>query len=287
MKVSILIPTLATPKSLPYLRACIDSIRRNSTEQHDILVMVNGENFPTLSKIGASVFYIREQGQCKAVNALVKEVKTEYMVVTDDDSMFPPGWEKMLENLAEHPVVCMNSMESGRIGAAPPFVVNDCGQDLNNFNKEKFEADAVKLGEAELDQANWSELRKKYAVEGSLFLEHGFSFPFALKKETWLKVEGYDEKYDPWSSNCDSDLHYKFRLAGMKPVRDRRVLNYHFSQISGTFEPAQNAFWQRNRSFFEQKWGFRRADSPEIWYSFDIPYGSLTYRPSWANLPTV
>jgi len=267
MKISVLIPTLANEKSMPYLRKCIEMIRKNSIEHHDILVMVNGENFPTMKDLPARVFFRREQGQCGAVNALAKEVKTEYMMVTDDDSMFPPGWERMFEHVEKHPVVCMNSMESGKIGAAPPFVVNDCGQTIDTFNQAKFEEDTLTLGEEKL--------------------EPGFSFPFLLKKELWDKIGGYDEKYDPWSSNCDSDLFYKFNLAGVTPMRDRRILNYHFSQISGTFDEAQHSYWMRNRSYFETKWGFRRADSPDIWYSVKIDYDNLKYRPDWAVYPDV
>ena len=269
MKITVIIPTLANEKSLPYLTKCVETIRKNSEEHHDILIMVNGENFPTLSKLPARTFFTRTQGQCNAVNELAKMVETEWMMVSDDDSMFPPQWERLFENIDKSDVLCMNSMESGKIGAAPPFVVNNCGLTAADFDQEKFEKDSLDLGMSDI---------KVKAGEG---LEPGFSFPFLVKKSLWDKVGGYDLAYDPWGSNCDSDLHYKFKLAGVQPLRDRRILNYHFSQISGTFEPAQNNYWQRNRSYFERKWGFRRADSPEIWNLITIPYEQLTYKPTW------
>lgn len=265
MKVTICIPTLANRKSMPYLINCVKTIRENSKEAHDIKVMVNGEHFPTFVDFPAQIFYRRQQGQCGAVNALAKEVQTEWMMVTDDDSMFPPNWERIFEHTDNHEVLCMNSMESGKIGAAPPFVVNDCGKTIETFDEAKFDVDSALLGEDKL--------------------EKGFSFPFLMKTSLWGKIGGYDEEYDPWGSNCDSDLFYKLKLAGITPMRDRRILNYHFSQISGTFDDEQKSYWMRNRSYFESKWGFRRADSPAIWYDVSIPYKELKYRPEWAVIP--
>lgn len=273
-KISVVIPTLANAKSMPYLQKCVEMIRKNSEEDHDIIVMVNGENFPNMRKFPARVLFRREQGQCGAVNAAAREVQTEWMVVTDDDSMFPPQWERIFEHTDKSDVICMNSMESGKIGSAPPYVVNNCGQTVEDFNQEKFEKEAVDLGMTDLK------------VVGGQNPEKGFSYPFLIRKSLWDKVGGYDEAYDPWGSNSDSDLFYKFTLAGVTPLRDRRILNYHFSQISGTFEDAQHSYWMRNRSYFEKKWGFRRADSPEIWNSVTIPYEQLTYKPDWAKIPT-
>jgi len=283
MKVSILIPTLATPKSLPYLKKCVEMIHKNSKEDHNILTMVNGENFITLDFV--KTFYRRPQGQCGAVNALAKEVDDEWILVTNDDSMFPPHWERIFDNADKSDVICFNSMESGKIGAAPPFVVNDCGQDLENFKEEKFEGAAAGQGrEAILESEKEG---------GKPWLEKGFNLPFIVKKELWDKIGGYDEKYDPWGSNSDSDLHYKFKLAGVQPLRDRRILNYHFSQISGTFDFMNEArekwtndtklkeeAWNNNTRYFQEKWGFVRARSPEIWFDINLPK-EHKYHPEW------
>jgi len=271
-KLTILIPTLASKASLPYLEKCIQSIRDSQTVDHDILVMVNGGNMIKLN-VPARIYYTDVQGQCNAVNQLAKMVETEWMMVTDDDSMFPPNWERLFENEKESDVLCMNSMESGKVGSAPPFVVNNCGYDIASFDYEKFKTDAVRIGSDEGTKSG--------------HLESGFSFPFAIKKTLWDTVEGYDVAYDPWGSNCDSDLHYKIRLAGVDPKRDRRILNYHFSQISGTFEfsdtPEGNEHhrrWMMNKRYFTEKWGFERIGSPEIWSTFTIPT-ERKFHPKW------
>jgi len=280
MKVSILIPTLANEKSLPYLEKCIKTIRETQSVAHDIKVMING-GVMKQPKLPAAFYFTKGQGQCQAVNKASKEANTEWLLVTNDDQVFPPNWERMFEDeiLAKSDVICMNSMESGKIGAAPPFVVNDCGRDLESFNHEKFNKDAVDLGSGEGSRPD--------------HLEKGFNLPFLVKKELWDKIGGYDESYDPWGSNSDSDLYYKFKLAGVQPYRDRRILNYHFSQISGTFDFMNQArelwdaetklkeeYWNKNTRYFQEKWGFVRARSPEIWFEINIPKENK-YHPEW------
>jgi hypothetical protein len=274
-KITILIPTLANKKSLPYLKKCIQSIRDGQSIAHDIKVMINGGVMSDPKELPAAFYITLGQGQCQAVNKLAKMVETEWMLVTDDDSIFPPNWERLFEDetASKSDVICMNSMESGKVGSAPPFVVNDCGQDIEHFDYEKFKIDAVNIGSEEGGKPG--------------HLEKGFSYPFAIKTELWHKIEGYDENYDPWGSNCDSDLHYKIRIAGVQPLRDRRILNYHFSQISGTFDFSDtpegnehNRRWNMNKRYFTEKWGFERANSPEIWYYFDIP-NQRKYHPAW------
>lgn len=262
-KISVLIPTLASKESRPYLERCVKSIREHQTIEHDILIMVNGGNAVRLD-LPARVYYTNVQGQCNAVNQLAKMVETEWFIVSDDDSIFPPNWERLLENTDKTDVLCMNSMESGKVGSAPPFVVNDCGQDIERFDYEKFKISAIRVGSDEGTKPD--------------HFEDGFSYPFLIKKSLWDKIGGYDTAYDPWGSNCDSDLHYKIRLAGVEPKRDRRILNYHFSQISGTFDFSDTPEgkihyerWNQNKRYFTEKWGFERIGSPEIWYKFDIP----------------
>jgi glycosyltransferase involved in cell wall biosynthesis len=282
MEISILIPTMASERSLPYLSKCVEMIRKNSKFHHRIMVMVNGhDNFNPLTdllKYGIEVFHIDTPGQCTAVNALAKEVRTGWMMVTDDDSMFMPNWERLFKNVENFDVLCMNSLESGKVGSAPPFQVHNCGMDTTDFDEEKFNGFC--------DQ-NERHIQAMSIGEGAVpILEKGFSYPFLIKTSLWTKIGGYDESYDPWGSNCDSDLFYKLTLAGITPMRDRSVLNYHFSQISGTFAPEQHSYWLRNRSYFERKWGFRRADSPDIWYHVEIPYATLAYKPDWMVQPT-
>jgi hypothetical protein len=89
--------------------------------------------------------------------------------------------------------------------------------------------------------------------------------------------------YDPWSSNSDSDLEYKCILAGIQPKVLRGVFVYHFGMKSGTFDPDQQVYWQKNWDYFNEKWGFSRVDTPFIQKAdVQIDTQKLKHKPKWS-----
>lgn len=265
MKVSIIIPTLRD--NLDYLKTTIKSIKKYAKEEHEIIVVTNNGPAFHVPIEGIKVYHVERQGQGSAVNTGVRAATNEYIYISDDDVIFPPNWEELTEKAKEVEFLSGNFMENeSKGGAAAPFVRNDCGNTPEDFDWEKFEKDSIEMREEKL--------------------ENGFGFPLLLKKELWEKVEGYDEDYDPWGTNIDSDLEYKIMLAGIMPKRWRGVITYHFSQVSGAFiKPEALPYWDRNTKHFERKWGIVRAGAPEIWFcDFKINGTNLIYKPEWAKL---
>lgn len=259
MKVSIIIPTMQA--NLPYLKACVESIKKYSTEDHEIIVISNPDPYYEIPIEGIKRFHNVEQGQCRAVNLGVKEASNEYILISDDDVVFPRNWEDMIEKAKEVEFFSGNFVESGsKGGVAMPFITKDFGNTPDDFN--------------------WEEWEKN---EGEDVWENGFGFPLICKKSFWEKIGGYDKNYDPWGSNCDSDLEYKVMIAGVMPKRWRGAPTYHFGQVSGIFQHSD--YWQKNTRYFEQKWGIARAKTPEIWYcDFTINKKQLRFKPDWAKL---
>ena len=265
MRLSIIIPTLR--ENFEYLKTTIDSIKKYAKEDHEIIVATNNGPAWEVPIEGIKVVHNEAQGQCGAVNKAVKEATCEYIYISDDDVVFPPNFEELTEKAKEVDFLSGNFMENGsKGGAAAPFILNDCGKTPQEFNWEEWEKKSIEMAEP--------------------VLQNGFGFPLICKKSLWEEIEGYDENLDPWGSGCDSDLEYKLMLKGIMPKRWRGVLTYHFSQVSGSFiKPEALPFWDRNRRYFEQKFGIVRAGAPDIWFcNFKIPFQNLRYRPSWAKL---
>lgn len=261
-KVTVIIPTLE--KNKEYLKLCVESLR--ATVDWDIIVVSNGSDvmYSVDDIFGITKrFHTSTQGQCHAVNIGVQEVnpETEYLLISNDDMYYPPSWNKRLH--FKYPVFSPNLVEpTTNHGSAPPFLKVDGGFTLDEFDEIK-----VDLFVAE--------------NTASQEPETGFNFPLFIRKDVWNTVEGYDENYDPWGSNSDSDLQSKIELAGITPMRLRDVLVYHFSNKSGTFEPENNEFWQYNFQVYKEKWGFDRADGRAPWYGGMIDYEKLQYHPEW------
>jgi glycosyltransferase involved in cell wall biosynthesis len=265
MKVSIIVPVLVNsletkPDNWLWLKKCLHSIKKNSKENHEIIVVTNNGNPIQVPLEGIKVIHNQPQGQCQAVNLGIAAAENEYVMIIDEDMVFPINWEEITEKAKEYPFISGTLMERGG-----SFLVNSCGDSPLNFDEQKFEQDSLTMAEPK-----W---------------ENGFGFPLVCKKEFWQKLGGYDEQFDPWGSNCDSDLEYKVMLSGSLPMRWRGTIFYHFAQVSGTFAPEMGGFVQGNVRKFESKWGFARARAPEIWScDFTIPKDKLLYKPSWAKL---
>jgi hypothetical protein len=261
-----------TPEAEYALEQCWQSLEETAPKVQKVLV-INGAKCHHEHAQNASIL-IREQGQCKAVNAGVAITNTPWIMVTNDDMIFPPGWLENLDGFWDPTLVetvltkpwylCPKLIEP-RPGA-PTFEVLFCGGAGGDFDKQKF-----------LDF-----VANEYQSKG---IRRGANLPFIIKRELWETVGGYDINYDPWGSNSDSDLQYKVRLAGIQPIQQTAVTVYHFSQTSGTFLPENQSYWQRNFAYFQEKWGFARTDQG-IWecnFHLPSPAEGRIYKPEWAG----
>jgi GT2 family glycosyltransferase len=266
--VTIIIPHYDTEKANTALHECLTSLFESEFPKENIIVALNGDpvGFGPLSGLETRCLYIPEQGQCKAVNAAVAISSTPWIMVTNNDMIYPPNWfETFLGFMANSDVEARPFTLSPILiepnDGAPTFKKYFCGGAGGDFDKKKF------LEYAKETSSDLAELRP------------GFNLPFFMKREIWDVVGGYDVKYDPWSSNSDSDFEYKLKLAGVDMLQNTSSPVYHFSQTSGTFEPKNQSYWQKNWGYFIEKWGFPRTDEG-IWQgTFEIPYGQLKYHP--------
>ncbi len=247
MKVSLVIPTLK--KNQPYLDLCLDSFQKNTRSfEFEVLIGENEEG--------------KNQGQCTATNRESYRSSGDWLLISNDDMYYAPGWDKNINfNISD--CFCPNLVEpTDNPGSAPPFLKVAGGYTIDSFQQ-----DAVDKFVAEQDDS---------------VIERGFNMPIFIKKSLWEKVGGYDEKYDPWGSNSDSDLQYKLEIVGVTPKRNRGMLVYHFSNKSGTFDGTHQDFWNQNWNYFIEKWGFPREDT--VWYhDLHIPMNQLRYRPPWSR----
>jgi len=257
------------------LNECYNSLR-DTVPDVPKLIAVNGDKcdrpYHKNDYAGWNSIFLNEQGQCKAVNAAAATVNTPWIFVTNDDMIYAPGWWENLCRLGDGPYVnldlaedmfCVSPQLVEPRPGAPTFQVQPFGGAGGDFNMKKW----LEFAEHSTDAP----------------LRTGFNLPFLIKKELWDLVGGYDINYDPWGSNSDSDLEYKIKLAGVQPYQNTNCIVYHFSQTSGTFNPENGAFYQRNFGVFKEKWGFDRTDDG-IWEAnFEIPDEGRKFRPWWEN----
>lgn len=258
--VTIIIPHLGNTSGQEFsLTQCLKSLYETTPQIEVVLAKNGGHKCRHVGEIS-----IPEQGQCKATNLAVASTDTPWIMITNDDMVYSPGWfEKLTADLPEK-VLCVSPKLIEPNPGAPTFEVQPFGGAGGDFDKIK-----------------WLEFASTYLGQG---LRTGFNLPFLIRRDLWDTIGGYDQHYDPWSSNSDSDLEYKIKLAGVQPMQNTNAIVYHFGCTSGTSHPDNRPFWETNWKYFIEKWGMERASSPTIWdATFDIPFGELKYKPEWLN----
>lgn len=274
MKVAVIIPTLASEVTKPYLKLCVESLR--ATVDWDIFVVSNGtKNKPYLGDIKGITAHIhtRDQGQCIATNigAQLATPDTDYLMVSNDDMYYAPGWNNNLR--FDYKCFSPNLVEpTSNAGSALPFLKFDGGFTLDEFNKEG------------VDDFIWSGVDPAPRLDDEVVETTGFNLPFFIRKDVWDTIGGYDKRYDPWGSNSDTDLQTLVELAGVQPMRMRDVLVYHFSNKSGTFDGTHQEEWQKNWNYYTKKWGFNRDDEPkpDTWMALNmVNKDKNIFHPGW------
>jgi hypothetical protein len=263
--ITVIIPHLGGSDEAEYsLDMCLESLEKTKPEEMKIMIAINGRK----CKKHKGNFTVKSQGQCKAVNAATAATNTKWIMVTNDDMVYPQKWFSRLTAdvtpSGPRNYLCFSPKLIEPRPGAPTFEVYFCGGAGGDFNKPAF-----------------YDFATEYYRRETLGWRTGFNLPFVIRRDLWETIGGYDVNYDPWGSNGDSDLEYKVRLAGVQPMQNTKAVVYHFSQTSGTFEPKNQGYWNKNWDYFIKKWGFERTDD-RIWEAdFPMPDEIRRFRPEW------
>lgn len=233
---SIIIPTW---NNLPYLKICIDSIIKNSTFRHQIIIHVNEGIDGTLQWVQKSGFDHTHStdnvGVCLAMNAGRALVKTDYIVYVNDDMYVLPGWDKALWEEIEsikHNYFFLSSTtieprRSPHRGILMPY---DYGDTPENFREESLLKEFKSIKGQDWSGSTWP--------------------PNIVHKNIWDLIGGYSIEYFP-GLYSDPDFSMKLYEAGIryyKGIDSSRA--YHFSSKSTQRTKGNNGSKQ-----FLNKWG--------------------------------
>jgi len=234
---SILIPTY---NNLEYLKVCINSIRKNSKFNHQIIVHVNEGKDGTLGYIKDSnlefTFSDQNIGMPKALNKASKLSKNDFILISHDDFYYCPGWDEELMNnvnIINHKNFYLSST---MVGAGQ--VSFDAGQTIETFDEAKL--------------LNNLENIKTIDFQGTT------KCPGLIHKEIWEKVGGWSEEFSPTGGD-DTDFAMKLWRIDIRIFKGLgKSLAYHFGSIT-TRKKDKSLFTylgSRGNKIFLKKWGF-------------------------------
>jgi len=229
---SVIIPTY---NNINYLKICLDSLKKNSKFNHEIILHINegvdgsldyarNNNFLfTYSKINAGV--------CVAFNQAVKKATKKYIVLGHDDMYFCPNWDEVFYSELKKQDEDKDFFLSGTMVQPFESYINlDCGKTYKEFNEKKLLSELPNIKFNNFQGTHWQ--------------------PSLIPVSTWNKVGGFSLDFSP-GLGSDPDFNMKLWKIGVrlfKGLGDCRV--YHFSSIS-----LRKKSWNNGSKTFLLKWG--------------------------------
>ena len=257
LQLSIIIPTW---NNLAFARLCVDSIRKNSAFNHQVILHINDGSDGTLQWAKEQqidhTYTPENAGICKAVNEAGGLAKHDYIVYMNDDMYVCPQWDVHIANeikAAGTDAFMFSSTMIEPINYHNPCVIHrDYGQTIETFR----EADLLKECNT-IDMHDWT---------GSTWP------PTIVHRKYWLITGGYSIELSPGVSS-DDDFSMKMWQAGcrlFKGIGKSRV--YHF-QSKSTLRIKKND----GRKQFLMKWGINQSTFNKYYIRRGTPFtGPLT-----------
>lgn len=238
---SILIPSW---NNLGFLKLCVESIRKNSCYEHEILIHVNDGSDGTLEWVKEErlkhTHSIENIGVCFALNGLRPLVTTDYIVFMNDDMYVCPNWDEALyreiQGLADKRLFFL----SATLIQPRPFFCKSViapanyGETVDSFDEERLLREYMTLEHGDWQGATWP--------------------PNIVHRDVWDLVGGYSIELSP-GMYSDPDFSAKLWMAGVrvfKGVDSSRV--YHFEARSTHRIVKNDGSLQ-----FLRKWGITSA----------------------------
>lgn len=237
---SIIIPTW---NNLAFLKLCVDSIRKHSTQNHEIIIHINDGSDGTLEWVKAEgIKYSHSSknvGVCLSVNHLVGLASHEWVLYLNDDMVACPGWDVAFSHAIETTdtdlALFFSTLIQAENGKNPHIIKQDFGSTPENFKSEEF--------------------FNRYLNEPRNDVNGAASQPTLFHRKWWEMVGGYSVEFSPGMSS-DDDLLMKFWVVG---CRDFRIVGasrfYHFvCKSTGRIKHNMGG------KIFAMKWGITQKE---------------------------
>ena len=249
MKITFCIPS---KNNLRYLKTSINSIRENSSIEHDIVVYLDTDNDGTEEwLVENNITYLKNKtgipkGIAFGYNRCIEAAKTDIVCTFHADMYMAKGFDTaILKYLAPGKVVCGTRIEPPLHPKGKEKIVEDFGMYPEDFKKEKFDQYVQELVSINKDATT-----------------RGIFAPWAVYKEDVLKIGMHDERFHSYHE--DSDIFNRFVLSGYEIVQTWEGFVYHLTCRGGQFQDGveqvttdSSFHTMRDRAFehYLRKWG--------------------------------
>ena len=252
---SIVIPSL---NNLKYLKLCLNSIKKNSEFDHEIIVHVNKGTDGTkeyLKKNNIKFSYSSyNSGICEGVNKASKLSSKNYILYAHDDFYFCPEWDRVL-------------LDEVRKMPNKLFYLSGTMIEKNHNNSE-FGKSIEDFKEKDL--LSKFKTLEYYDFQGSTWAPH------LIHRDIWNEVGGFSEEFYP-GTGSDPDLNKKLWDIGVRVFKGLSNCKvYHFGSVvtrrNDKNSSTKTESGSRGGKIFLLKWGISIKFFRKFYLQSDTKY---------------
>jgi len=269
-KISFIIPSR---NNLKYLKQAYESIRKNSSVEHEICIADDFSDDGTMEQVlvwmkrDKNIKFHRNHGPTRLghtilYDTLINDYATHDVVMIFHADMYlcPKSDEAIDKHLEPGKVVSLTRIEPPLHPDGPEKVLEDFGIEPEEFKEEEL-----------LKKVTTLQLQHGTDYNFAKFTE-GIFAPWAMYKKDFQSIGGHDPLYAPQSKE-DSDIFNRFLLAGYELIQTWEGFVYHMTCRGSRFKdgalrnPAGQVFMKgressewleqnlRSTRNFIRKWG--------------------------------
>ncbi len=192
---AILIAHKHDPENDKALAIALDCIVRNTRNDYELLVDTDTPSCPY-----------------RLLNRMVHQTSAEYVVFSNSDIFFPPGWDVPMMNAAAPDVIITGVVvEPGAIGVNVLNHEHNFGMTPDTFDRAAFE---------------------QWVVDGSEIPDgDGWYFPSLHNRQEFLALGGFDLSRGAFPEPLDTYYWQRWREGGRR-VQRVKSFSYHLQQYS-------------------------------------------------------
>lgn len=204
-KVTVVIPNY---NGIKYIRGCMDSLRSQEGEPFELLVIDNASKDGSLEVLQqeypeARVIALSENtGFCHAVNVGIRESRTPYVILLNNDTIVKEGFVQALVKAVEE-AEDIFSVSSMMLSMQDETIIDDAGDGYSAFGwaysrgKGRPASQYEKRAEIFAACGGASIYRKKIIEEIGYFDENHFAYLEDIDIGYRAKIYGYRNLYEP------------------------------------------------------------------------------------------
>ena len=245
--ISIVIPSW---NNLPYLKLCVESVRKHSRFEHEILVHLNDGSDGSLEWVKSQgIKYTQSAknvGVCLALNHVVAQAAHDWVLFMNDDMVAAPGWDTAfadaIRTVDTDLALFFGTLIQPENGGNDIIIKQDFGASPETFDEVEF--------------------LQNFMADGRGDKEGAASQPTLFRKKWWDMVGGYSLEFSPGMSS-DDDLLMKFCVAGCRTARMVGASRFYHFGCKSTGRIKHNL----GGRIFVMKWGITQIEFHRLYLS--------------------